>query len=189
MRNIFIVCVLQFVLVPAFSQSRDIKMPNEHLTNIVNIAEKKSGYWCSIDFEGGSTLMEKSKNLAMSGVNFTNGYRFNQYLKAGIGIGALYYINNDNVRSRERALAMPLYINVRGNILSDEIRKNVPFWSVNVGTTLSDGFFLTSGVGLRIGEMRSAFTIGLNYMLRNIDSQPGKHDYYSGASVKIGYEF
>lgn len=172
----------------AHAQERKIRMPEEPVHR-TNIAEADRGYWCSIELGGGSTTMEGTKNVALAGAAFTNGYRFNQYLKAGVGIGVLYYPNNSNVRAPKAHLAMPLFVNARGNILSDEIRRVVPYWSVNVGAALPDGFFLTPGVGLRIGEKRSALLIGINYTFRHLDAKLGRTENYSGVMLKLGYEF
>lgn len=176
--------------VTSLAQSRQIIMPEESQEKgFANLAEQEQGYWCSIDAEFGSTLMENKKNVASVGVNFTNGYRFNEYLKVGIGLGVLYYVNSDNVRARKSHLAMPLFVNLHGNMVTEEIRRTVPYWSVNVGTAMPDGFFFNPQVGLRIGEKRSAFCIGIGYVLRKLDSLSQNTSSYSGASLKIGYEF
>lgn len=176
--------------VALLAQSRQIIMPEESQEKgFANLAEQNQGYWCGIDAEFGSTLMENKKNVVSVGVNFTNGYRFNEYLKVGIGLGVLYYVNSDNVRARESHLAMPLFVNLHGNMVTEEIRRTVPYWSVNVGTAMPDGFFFNPQVGLRIGEKRSAFCIGIGYVLRKFDSLSQNTSSYSGASLKIGYEF
>ena len=188
MKRLIILCAICLSWASVHAQEREIRMPDEPVRR-TNIAEVDRGYWCSIELGGGSTTMEGMKNVAMAGVAFTNGYRFNQYLKVGAGIGVLYYPNNSNVRDTKHHLAMPLFVNARGNILSDEIRRVVPYWSVNVGTTLPDGLFLTPGVGLRIGEQRSAFLIGINYTFRHLKAQPERTEDYSGVMLKLGYEF
>lgn len=155
----------------------------------VNIAELNKGYWCSLEVNGGSTLMESHNNIALVNAEFTSGYRFSQWLKVGAGIGVTYYPNNKNVRNTNKHLSMPLFINARGNILSEEIRSTLPYWSVNLGTSIPDGFFFTPTVGLRIGEKRSAFLIGISYTLRHLKTASGNMSNYSGAMAKIGYEF
>ena len=133
--------------------------------------------------------MEGMKNVAMVGASFACGYRFNQYAKVGAGLGVLYYPNSSNVRDTKKHLAMPLFLNVHGNILSEEIRRTVPYWSLNIGGSIPDGFFLTPSVGLRIGEKRNAFLISIGYTLRHLKSYPECVSYYSGALLKFGYEF
>lgn len=188
MRKYFAICCALLLACTSFAQDREIRMPEEPSKHI-NIAEENSGYWCSIEVNGGSTLMENHKNVALVSTEFTNGYRFNQWLKVGVGIGVMYYPNNKNVRDTKSQLSMPLYLNARGNMLSDEIRRTVPYWSVNVGTSIPDGFFFTPTVGLRVGEKRSAFLVGVSYTLRKLKTAPDDISNYSGAMVKLGYEF
>lgn len=175
----------------ATAQERTIKMPEEGggTSKIFNTAQADKGYWCSVEAAGGSTLMEGRKNVAMAEVSFTNGYRFSEFFKVGVGIGALYYINNSNVRCSSRHLAMPLYLNARGNMLTDAIRGCVPYWSVDAGAVFPDGLFLAPTVGLRVGDKRSAFLVGIGYSIRQIDAKRGADTGYSGASLRIGYEF
>lgn len=186
-RNLLLVVLLSFVM-NVNAQQREIRMPEETSRNR-NIAEMDQGFWCAIEAGGGSTLMEGRKNLAMTGASFVGGFRFSQYLKVGVGLGILYYPNNSNVRSRDSHLAMPVMANVRGNILSDDMRRTVPYWSVNVGSTLPDGLFFSPSVGLRIGEKRNAFLVSMGYTLRRFKVCEGKNGTYSGALLKLGYEF
>ncbi len=171
------------------AQERVIKMP-EQPSKGLNIADENNvKYWCAIDLGGGSTAMENMKNVVMMGASFVGGYRFSQYLKIGVGLGALYYPNSNNVRDARTHLAMPLFVNARGNILSDDIRRMVPYWSVNVGTTIPDGFFMTPSIGLRIGEKRNAFLASIGYTLRHMKTYPECTTNFSGVLLKLGYEF
>ena len=182
-------CLVVCALVGATqAQERVIRMPEAPASKF-NIAEVDNGFWCVVEAGGGSTLMEGWRNVAMLGVSYIGGYRFNQYLKVGAGVGILCYPNSENVRSTSKKLAMPIFLNIRGNILSDEYRQMIPFWSVNVGTTMPDGFFMTPSVGLRFGENRNAFLVSLGYTFRHLKTMSNHSSNYSGAMVKIGYEF
>lgn len=188
MKSFLFLCSAVLFAGSGFAQDRLIRMPEEPVKSL-NIAESNSGYWCSVEFNGGSTLMENHKNVALINVSFANGYRFNQWIKVGVGIGAMYYPNNGNVRNTDYHLSMPLFFNARGNILSDDFRSAVPYWAVNIGTSIPDGFFLTPTVGYRIGEKRSAFLVGVSYTLRHLKALPEYTSDFSGAMVKLGYEF
>lgn len=189
MKKIVLLYIVLIAFGTLFAQERDIKMP-EVPTKTHNIAEEAGGlFWCAIEGGGGSTVMENKKNVAILGATYTGGYRFNQYLKVGVGLGILYYPNSSNVRDTKNYLAMPLFLNARGNILSDDIRRTVPYWSVNVGTVMPDGIFFTPTVGLRIGEKRNAFLVGISYTFRHLNSYPKNTEKYSGVLLKLGYEF
>lgn len=189
MKRIFILvaCTL-IILFTGSAQNRIIKMP-ELPGKSFNIAEMEKGYWCSIEINSGATLMEGHKNLAFVNVEYTNGYRFSQWLKVGAGLGVTYYVGNNDIRNTDKNLSMPLFVNARGNLLTESIRYAVPFWAVNIGTSLPDGFFFAPTIGLRFGEPRSAFLLGLSYSLRHLKTDPCCIDYYSGAMIKLGYEF
>ena len=188
MRKILLLYCAFLLARAGIAQEREIIMPEEPVKNM-NIAENNTGYWCSIEFNGGSTLMENHRNIALVNVEFSNGYRFNQWLKIGVGVGVTYYPDNNHVRDTKKHLSIPLFLNARGNILSEEIRRTVPYWSVNIGASLPDGFFMTPTIGLRVGEKRSAFLVGVSYTLRHLKTTPGSMTNYSGAMVKLGYEF
>ena len=188
MKKFLLLILFVATIIEVHGQDRNIVMPEKAKGNY-NIAEVDNGYWCAIEAGGGSTTMEDMKNVAMVAASFTNGYRFNQYLKVGAGIGVMYYPNSKNVRNSAGHLSVPIFLNFRGNILSDDTRMTVPFWSANVGTSVSDGAFFTPAVGLRIGEKRSAFLLSIAYTLRHLDSYPENVSNYSGALLKLGYEF
>lgn len=189
MKRLFVAISILATICTANAQDRTIVMPSQPQKSH-NIAEDGNGtFWCGIEIGGGTTLMEGRKNVAMLGGAFTAGYRFNQYLKVGVGMGGLYYPNSGDVRTAKTHIALPVFFNTRGNILSDEIRHTVPYWSVNIGTSIPDGFFMTPSVGLRIGEKRNAFVISLGYTLRHLKSHPECISDYSGTLLKLGYEF
>ncbi len=190
MKKILLILVALCAACTMQAQDRTIKMPTEKGKTSFNPAEQEKGYWCALEVGGGATTMEGRKNLPMGEIIFSNGYRINQYLKVGVGIGALYYIaNNNEVRGTTRKLSMPLFATLRGNFLNEDTRSVVPYWTANVGASLPDGLFFTPGVGLRVGEMRNAFIINLNYTLRELKMPADQHKYYSGIMLKLGYEF
>ena len=175
----------------ATAQERTIKMPEEQPEHLaLNTAEVSKGFWCAAEIGGGGTLMEHKNNVGMAGASFSCGYRVSQFIKVGGGIGALYYPSNNHVRDTKYHLGMPLFVNARGNILSEDIRSKVPYWSINIGATLPDGFFLTPQVGMRFGEKRSAFLVSVGYTLRHLKTNiANPTNNYSGILAKVGYEF
>ena len=189
MKKIVLLGLLFVTSAITYAQERVIRMPESPVKNY-NIAEADEGsFWCAIELGGGSTAMENKHNVAILGTTYTCGYRFNQYLKVGPGLGVIYYPSNNDVRDTQNHLALPLFLNIRGNILSEEIRYTVPYWSVNVGSAIPDGFFFSPTIGLRIGERRNAFLVGVSYTLRHLKAYPECTENYSGILLKLGYEF
>lgn len=171
------------------AQERVINMP-EAPSKTHNLAESdKNSFWFSLEICGGTTAMENRKNVAMLDLSYIGGFRLNQYLKCGLGLGVLYYPNSEKVRDIKKHLGLPIFANVRGNFITDEMHRIVPYWSLNIGSSIPDGFLLSPAVGLRVGEKRNAFIISLGYTLRHLKVYAGEKNMYSGVLFNIGYEY
>lgn len=189
-KNLILFCLCTMGMVVKAQESA-IKMPNAPKQQpYTEFSLKEKGYWCSVDFSIGPSLVFHEKNLLTTGINFVNGYRFDDYLRIGIGVGAQYHVaNNDIIRNTDINWSMPIFVNARGNFISQDIREIVPFWSVDVGGVVRDGFMFTPSAGCRIGEERSALLLSLGYSLRTIDAKEGYEKARSYAVFKVGYEF
>lgn len=187
--------VLSFLLLALAAvgnaQERVIKMPKApKQSKHTEFSLKEKGYWWSADVAVGSALAFHEKILLTTGINFVNGYRFDDYLRIGIGIGAQYHaLHNDDIRNTDIKWTMPIFLNARGNFISQEVREIVPFWSVDLGGVIRDGFMFTPSIGARIGEQRSAFLVSLGYSLRTIDTKVNHEKTRNYIVLKLGYEF
>lgn len=62
----------------------------------VDYDAKPNGWWCAVEVMGGGSVdANYNPNLYNIGFSFINGYRFNQWIRIGIGIGFRYYITTD----------------------------------------------------------------------------------------------
>ncbi len=170
-----------------------VRLPNEpKQPSYHDYSLDDSGSWCAIEATGSSTIILDKRNAQRVSFAFSGGYRFNEYFRLGCGIGGACYVNGNNVlRKDKNEFTMPIFIDLRGNILSQQIREVVPYWSVDIGSYLGDGFFFSPTLGMRIGQFRNALLLGLNYNIGEV--KRNKHIYPSGAThflgLKIGYEF
>lgn len=173
------------------AQDRQIKMPEApKQEKYTEFTLKDKGYWCSVELGVAPSVRFRETCMWTSTLSFVNGYRFNDYLRLGVGIGAGYYFaNNDVARDTDIRWTMPIFVNARGNFMSQEVREIVPFWSVDIGGAVRDGFLFTPSVGCRIGERRSAFLASLGYSYRGIDAKKRLSNNRSFIVLKIGYEF
>lgn len=170
--------------------AQDIKMPQEpKQSKYTEFGLWNKGYWWSADLSGGASLTFHEKNLVTTGASFVNGYRFGEYLRIGIGLGAQFHVANNDVRNTDIKWTMPIFFNARGNFMSQEVREIVPFWSVDIGGVIRDGFLFTPSFGCRIGESRSAFILSIGYSLRTIDARKGYSKTRNYAVLRLGYEF
>ena len=187
--SMFLCLVMTAVMVNA--QDRQIIMPEAPMQEkYTEFTLKDNGYWCSVELDVAPSVKFHEMCMWTSTLSFVNGYRFNDYVRLGVGVGAGYYFaNNDVVRDTDIKWTMPIFVNVRGNFMSQEVREIVPFWSVDIGGAVRDGFLFTPSVGCRIGERRSAFLASLGYSYRGIDAKKGLSNNRSFIVLKIGYEF
>lgn len=161
-----------------------------------NYMDNNTGFWLSAEASGAYTCFIGHANVPVTEVDVTGGYRFGEYLRVGIGFGGRYYINNDKLRSRSTAWAFPIYFNVRGNFMPTDNRSVVPYWSVDLGGAVQDGFMLRPTVGLRIGQLRKAFLVGIGYTGQQLDrweiknnQRVGNDSFVSMIHLRLGYEF
>lgn len=182
-----------------YYEQRDVKMPTES-----NLGERQQyylgyekGFFCAAEASGAFSVSDGKKNIAFAELDFTGGYRFNDYLRVGAGLGARRYFDPNDARYMTHKWGMPLYLNVRGNFIRNGYRNVVPFWSCDLGTTFPDGFMFRPNFGIRVGQARSAFVLSIGYLGQNIraskldknDKLRVDHPFYSFITLKLGYEF
>lgn len=174
--------------------TREVKMPTERnlSSKQTDYQELDKGFFMAGELSGGWSLNSGKSNLGFTELDATGGYRFSEYLRVGIGIGARVYIDNKDVRNMSHNWGMPLFLNLRGNFIPTDYREVIPFWSIDAGTTFPDGAMIRPTVGIRVGAPRSAFVASIGYLgqnLRTCVKPDKKHSFYSFITLKLGYEF
>lgn len=155
------------------------------------------GFWIAAEGTGAYSCRLNHKNFGFGEITATAGYRFNEYVRVGLGFGGRYYIGNDRVRYYKEAWGFPLFANVRGNIIPTDTRDVVPYYSFDIGGTIRDGFMMRPTIGLRIGQKRSAMLIGLSYIgqyTKCVDFDAAgvrvpKGSFLNYVALRIGYEY
>ena len=174
------------------------RLPEINTKNLQkNYSSSETGFWIAAEAVGGYSCRLYNSNFALAEIDVTAGYRFSEYIRVGAGFGGRYYFDNDKVRYNSSEWAFPIYVNARGNFIPTNYRTTVPYWSCDLGGTILDGFMLRPTVGLRIGQPRSAFLIGLTYTGQSLKgftwNERGTRDshtkFVSFISLKLGYEF
>ena len=110
--------------------------------------------------------------------DFILGYRTGEFFKLGPGVSPGIIAGSFN---------MPVYLDLRGNIISQESRMVVPYWSLDAGYTFGQiykGLYASPTVGVRVGMPRNDFIAGLSYILQFV---PGSALHAVG--LRIGFEF
>lgn len=159
--------------------------------------ENNTGFWAAVEASGAYSCRLFNSNFSLAEVSAVFGYRFNDYLRLGIGIGGRYYFDNSKVRHTSSEWAFPLFANVRGNFLPTQYRNVVPYYSMDLGGTIRDGMMVRPTLGLRFGQSRSAFLLGVGYLGQDLKSftfnekgqKESKRKFVSFVTLKVGYEF
>jgi opacity protein-like surface antigen len=200
MKKLIFALICAAVAISASAQTRDVRIPTEQNEGekFVNLPTLKKGFYFATELSGVYSISHDD-NFGIGELDVVGGYRFNEYIRVGIGIGARYYINNSDYKIRQAwsDWGLPLYVNLRGNFISSTYRTVTPYWSVDVGTSFPDGVMFRPSVGIRVGQERSAFLLALTYSLQSTrvwDEMIGgptgtTHTSRSFLGVKVGYEF
>lgn len=163
--------------------------------------DNKNHFWWGADLYGFYSCYSSSNNKPMTELSVTLGYRLNEYVKVGVGVGARYYFDADknDIINRQRKedlinLSIPIYVNLRGHLSSSRERSVIPYYSLSFGASINEGVMVRPTIGLRIGDYdRSAFLIGINYMGQTL-KLPSNHinkkkSFTTFIGLNIGYEF
>lgn len=183
----------------AADAGRTIIMPTEKANPIKDYGANDYGFWNAVELQGGYSVNHSHSNIGLTEADYVAGYRFNEFLRVGAGIGARFYPKSNHLRYTTWKWSFPLFFNVRGNIIGREHHRPViPYYSFDIGAAIHDGFMVRPTIGLRIGDFdRSAFLIGISYLAQNLrvasvnaEGELERDNYLSSfITLKIGYEF
>lgn len=183
----------------AAEAGRTIKMPTENGRPFKDYGSVSSGFWNAVELQGGYSVNHGHSNIGITELDYVAGYRVNEFFRFGAGLGARFYPKSNHLRDTSWKWSFPIFLNVRGNIIGREhYRTVVPYYSLDAGGAIHDGFMVRPTIGLRIGDFeRSAFLVGISYLAQNIriarfDSEGNysRDNYLSSfVTLKIGYEF
>lgn len=187
------------------AEVREVQIGNTEVTKpqepkgkgYVDYSDLDKGWWCAVEVHAGAFwYWDKPDAAGVFALTFTNGYRFSEYFKLGVGFGVRYNLNDNDTYKRyqelkglKAPLSIPIFLNLRGNIISQKSRICVPFWNADIGYAVFDSFFFDAGLGMRVGGKRNNFVLSFNYMGQLIQYNPDKTRFGNGFLFKIGYEF
>ena len=168
-------------------------------TGYRDFSQINTGFWWGADLSGGISLREHVRNISFVELDAVAGYRFNEFIRIGAGIGIRDYLGRqDEIRARHSHISYPIFATARGNIIVNDYRNVVPYWSVDCGAAIQDGFMFRPTIGIRIGtEKRHSFILGLSYLNQRLlvgryvedNATKDKFKNISFLSLRLGYEF
>lgn len=171
-----------FLLISVVFSSRGQSITADYFTY-------ERGFWVAGEFRPSYTLLMSSSNSSVMELDVTGGYRFNDFVRIGIGFGGRYYINSDRIRKGNINWSFPIYANIRGNFIPTGYRDVVPYYSVDFGGSIRDGLMWRPTIGIRVGQQRSAFLLGLTYTGQSLINNHNDRIYCSMLGLTLGYEY
>lgn len=196
-RKIFLVIGLLAVYATSFATEPELnRIPKRSHKDLstVSYRDNNTGWWWSGEFSTGYSVRFGKpirNNVAFAELDFTTGYRFSEYFRVGPGVGLRYYFPAHKLRLKDYPLSVPIYLNIRGQFESSVYRRVVPYYSLDVGTSITDGLMIRPTIGLRFGALRGSFLIGVSYLGQTMKTyeKPDSENFISFACVRLGYEF
>ena len=192
MKKLILTALLSLMLIPALAQQKhtDYNLPEvPKRAQYIDFPSLDQGLWFAAQLTPALGFSQGASGLVFQ-VDLIAGYRFNEFLKLGLGLSPRF--NPVNARSFPfsglggSAVSLPIYLDARGNIISQESRMAVPYWSFDAGYSLMDGIYFSPTVGVRVGPMRNNFIAGLTYIFQNVSSWGQS---FSAIGLRLGFEF
>ena len=179
MRKLIAIAAFALMMVPALAQNHtDYTLPETpKRAQYVDYPSLDKGFWFAVQATP-ALFMADGVQMIHAQADLIAGYRFGEFFKVGAGISpGLFWM---------AAFSMPVYLDVRGNIISQESRMAVPYWSFDAGYNVGqpNGFYASPTVGVRVGMPRNNFSAGATSIL-----QTGGGTVMNGIGIRLGYEF
>lgn len=171
--------------------------PNVNKGKYTDYTIQEKGFWWGGELLTGVLASPRSVYGPLQ-AQVVAGYRFNEFFQLGGGVGIRYYLNNNPYRANKSGVAIPLFVDLRGLIISGQSRTVVPCWSADLGFTVFDGFMFSPMIGLRIGSgERHHFIAGIAYLGQQTildvegfgDPLDFRYGFMNGVMLKLAYEF
>lgn len=177
MKKLIVVLSFALMMLPAVAQNHtDYKLPDQpRRAKYVDYASLDRGFWFAVQ---ATPVYFLNLGGGIQG-DFILGYRAGEFFKIGPGI---------SVGTVSGALTLPVYLDLRGNIISQESRMVVPYWSLDAGWnfgTAFKGLYASPTVGVRVGMPRNDFIAGLSYIFQMVPNMNPVH----AVGLRIGFEF
>ena len=178
MRKIIITLAIILLAVPAMAQNHTgYRLPEEpKRAKYVDYSSLTQGFWFAAQLSTGVG----SRQGAFTQADLIAGYRASEFFRFGPGVSP---------QVGGSGFAMPIYMDFRGNIISQESRMVVPYWSFDAGYTVGrfvKGLYLAPTGGIRVGMPRNDFIAGLGYVFQGLGAgvKPSH-----GFALRLGFEF
>ncbi|MBO4670529.1 MAG: hypothetical protein J5640_01630 [Bacteroidales bacterium] len=193
MKRLIAVIGLSLMLIPALAQNHtDYTLPEKpKRAEYIDFASLDKGLWFAVQLTPALAYTSEGSGTFCQ-ADLIAGYRFGEFFKLGLGIAPRLVSMPESVAFRMAAkpvssVVLPLFLDIRGNIISQESRMCVPYWNLDAGYTFGQGFYASPTVGVRVGRPRNNFIAGVTYMFQHIQGDPGIPAHVIG--LRLGFEY
>ena len=149
----------------------------------------------AVQATGAPAFANNGTNAVFAQADLILGYRFDEFFKVGVGVSPRYLIANTPIGSANffppakwGSFDLPVYLDLRGNIVSQESRKAVPYWNVDLGYEIGHGLYASPTLGYRFGGPRNDFLVGLTYMFTYTKGSFQTFLVHA-VGLRVGFEF
>ena len=183
MRKLMIVAALLLGFAASgFAQNQDVRLPEKpKRAKYVDYSTKQTGYWLAAQLGAGYSTAPGF----YAQFDFVNGYHFSEFLKVGVGISPKVYFDGKTT--------IPIYAEVRGNIISQEDTMFAFYWNADLGYAINGGLYASPSLGVKFGGIRHNLLVSLYYALEypfETQSETQRYDHPAhSVGLRIGYEF
>ena len=132
MKKLFIILsAVAFTVSAAVAQNnaaeagRTVKMPTESAKPLKDYGSASAGFWNAVELQGGYSVNHGHSNIGLTELDYVAGYRVNEFFRLGAGVGARFYPKSTDLRDTSWKWSFPIFVNVRGNIISREQYRTV----------------------------------------------------------------
>ena len=177
MRKLLLTIGFALMLIPAAAQQEHTgyRLPEEpKRAKYVDYPSLNTGFWFAVQ----ATPAFATEEGFIFQADVVAGYRGGEFFRFGPGVSA---------RFAPSGFALPVYLDLRGNIISQESRMCVPYWNVDAGYTIGQGIYASPTIGVRVGQPRNNFVAGLTYMFQYYGGAVGAPAHAIG--IRIGFEY
>ena len=175
MRKLLAIMAFGLMMLPALAQNHTgYALPEEpKRAKYIDFPSQDKGLWFAVQATPAFVL----NGGVLAQADLIAGYRAGEFFRVGAGVSPGLLAG---------AFSMPVYLDIRGNIISQESRMAVPYWSIDAGYNVGayKGFYASPTAGVRVGMPRNNFIAGLTYILQTV-----RGGAMHGVGLRIGYEF
>ena len=182
MKKLLMIVSLALMMVPALAQNHtDYTLPEmPKRAKYIDYSDQEHGFWFAVETTPAMGFSKTGSSFCING-DIILGYRVGEFFRLGAGVSPRY------AAIGRKNFGLPVFLDLRGNIISQESRMVVPYWSLDGGYSfIQKGIYASPTIGIRAGMPRHDFIAGLTYIFQQ---DAINNAIFHAVGLKIGYEF